>query len=416
MNTRIYYGWVVLATCFCIHFLAMGTGYYGLSVVLKPMIEAMGWNRAEGTATITVVVLVMGLGGPLIAYLIHQVDIRLTLLVGCLSIAVGSNIAFLAESLLQLYVGVAFIGFGVAAQNFICTGQLINRWFRRQRSLAFGILLAGTGVGAFVMTPTFSLVIEATGEWRLIFLLMGLTTLITAILATLLVRNYPEQMGTGIDGLPVSAAEDESTAPTSELRVYQSNRDWEVAEAFRTVPLWIIVMTTGTGLLGVNLVSSQAILHLTDQGISSVLAGTAVGLVGFASIFGRLGGGFLGDRFEPRYLAVTGLLCLALAFTALIFADQPWLVYSFAGTFGVGFGLIIVTTPLMLSNFFGGGSFAQLTAVSGVITVGFSAFGPVMAGYANDRLGSYTLVFGGFIGLVLLLSVWVAMLRPPNSA
>ena len=116
-----------------------------------------------------------------------------------------------------------------------------------------------------------------------------------------------------------------------------------------------------------------------------------------------------------RYLATTGLLCLAVAFSALIVADRPWLVYSFATFFGVGFGLIIVTSPLMLSNFFGGGSFARLTAVSGLITVGFSAFGPVLAGYANDQLGSYTFVFGGFIGLVLILSVGVALLRPPDE-
>lgn len=414
MNNKIYYGWIVLATCFSIHFLAMGTGYYGLSVVLKPMIEAMSWSRAEGTASITVVVLVMGLGGPLIAYLIDRVDIRSTLLIGGLCIAVGSTVTYRTESLIQFYVGVGFIGFGVAAQNFICTGQLINRWFRRRRSLAFGILLAGTGVGAFVMTPTFSLIIEKTGDWRLIFLLMGLTAPITAFLATTLVRNHPEQMGTVIDGNASPASAYDAAANPAKLRVYQSDRDWGAAEAFKTLPLWIVVMTTGTGLLGVNLVSSQSVLHLTDMGIGQVLAGAAVGIVGFASIFGRLGGGFLGDRIEPKFLAAGGLLSLALAFTALIFADRPWLVYSFATLFGTGFGLIIVTTPLLLSNYFGGGSFARLSGLSGLITVGFSAFGPVLAGYANDQLGSYTLVFAGFVGLVLLLSIGVTLLQPPK--
>jgi MFS family permease len=398
--------WQVLAAA-CVIYFNVGAIYYGLAVVLKPLIEAMGWTRAQGTSGITVFMLTMGLLGPAVAALVERVDIRNTVIIGAVAIALGSVPGYFALELVQFYVALALLGFGATAVTFIPMSQLVARWFSRRRGLGLGILVASAGLGAFIMTPLFALVLEHTGDWRSLFAIMGATAPISIVLTLLLVRNHPLATAeTVIAGVRPAVA--------PKVRVYQSSLDWELRAALRTWALWVIVAAFSMGVLGLNLVNSQAILHLTDQGIGPVLAGGVIGTMGLLSVVGRLSGGFFGDRLEPRWLLSLGLLCQAAGLITLLLADRDALVYIFALLFGVGFGLGIVTGPLMLANYFGVGSFARINAATGVITLGFTAFGPTIAGHASDTLNSYTLVFGLFSALAVVLAVPLLLLKPPQ--
>ena len=404
--------WRVLLGACTIYFLGTGSVYYGLSVVLKPLIETMGWSRTAGTSGITVVVLTMGFGGPLIAWLIGRVDVRGTVIVGAICIALGALLGYHVTSLFEYYLALGILGFGNAAATFIPLSQLVARWFSARRSLAMGILLTAAGLGAFVITPFYALVLERTGDWRLLFAIMGCAAPLIALLALGLLRDAPSP-----DASPPLGAAPRTDAPgITASRVYQSAVDWGLGAALRSYPLWVIVAAIGLGLLGLNLVTSQAVLHLTDLGISQVVAGSAVGTVGLFSVFGRLGGGFFGDRFEPRYLAAVGLLCQAGALVILLFADQTAVVYLFTLLFGIGFGLGIVTAPILMANFYGAGSLARINGVTSVVTTGISAIGPTLAGLSSDSLGSYAPVFFTVAVLGVLLATVLGSLRPPSTS
>lgn len=400
--------WRVLSAACVIYFITVGSILYGLSVVLKPLIEAMDWTRTQGTSGITVFMLTMGLLGPVVAALIERFNIRGTVLIGAAFVAIGAVTGYLTGGLLQYYVALALLGFGTTAMTFIPMSQLVARWFSTHRGLAMGMLIASAGLGAFIMTPFFALVLERTGSWRMLFAMMGATVPISVVLTLLVLRNQPMTEGDIAPGSDTGARKE-----ADKTKVYQSSVDWDLMAALRAGSLWTIVAAFGMGALGLNLVNSQAILHLTDLGISQVMAGTAIGTMGLLSVAGRLGGGILGDRLEPRLLLALGLLCQAAGMLMLLFADRDMLVYGFALLFGIGFGLGIVTAPLMLANYFGVGSFARINAATGVITMGLTAFAPTLAGYASDTLGNYTLVFGTFSALAVMLAVPVALLRPP---
>lgn len=404
--------WRVLAAACTIYFLTSGSVFYGLAVVLKPLIETLGWTRAQGTSGITVVVLAMGLTGPVVAALIDRVNIRGTVLIGAAFVATGAVSAVFIQSLLHYYLSLVLLGFGVAAMTFIPHGQLVARWFVQRRALAMGFLLTSAGLGAFVMTPLFALVLQRTGNWQYLFGLMAGTVPVSVLLTLLVVRNAPPPAGEGAGPTPAGAA----GAGARPARVYQSTLNWEVGAALRTVTLWVIAGAMGAALLGLNLVNSQAVLHLTDLGISQVTAGAAIGTVGLFSIAGRLLGGVLGDRIEPRFLVAGGLLGQATGLLVLLVADQPALVYGFTVLFGAGFGLGIVTAPLMMANYFGAGSFARINGITGVLTISLGAFGPVLAGYSSDALGSYTAVFVGFSVTAVGVALAVLASRPPRLA
>ena len=402
------HAWRVLSAVCIIYFLAAGTILYGMSVVMKPLIADMGWTRAQGTSGITVLMLATGLLGPLVSTLIDRFNIRNTVLIGTLCVAAGAAGAYTTSGLAQYYASLALLGFGMSAMTYIPMSQIVARWFVKRRGLAMGMLLTSSGLGAFVMTPALAMVLEHTGDWRMLFAAMGAIAPLVAVLALLFLRNAPANEA------EIDAGAVASTKVTHRARVYQSGTDWPLMDALRAKSLWLIVGAFGMCLLSVNLVNSQAILHLTDLGISQLLASSAIGTMGLCSVGGRLFGGILGDRVEPKFSLALGLLFQAAGFVILLFARQDFLVYGFSLVFGIGLGLSIVTAPLMLANYFGSGSLARINAATGIFTIGVTAFAPTIAGYVSDTLGSYTLVFLGFSALAALLAVPVAMLRPPK--
>ena len=400
--------WRVLIAVCIIYFITAGTVYFGISVVMKPLIADMGWTRAQATSGITMLMLATGLLGPLVSTLIDRFDIRNTVLIGAVCVALGSASAYATAGLVHYYLSLALLGFGASAMTFIPLSQLVARWFVRRRGLAMGMLLTSAGLGAFVMTPFLALVLEYTGSWRMLFAIMGATAPLSAILAFLLLRNHPASKAE-VD----AGRADAGQQATRKTKVYQSSADWDLKDALRVKSLWLIIAAFATCVLGVNLINSQVVLHLTDMGIGQVMAGSAVGTMGLCSAAGRLGGGILGDRIEPKFLLAMGLLFQAAGFVTLLFADRDALVYGFALIFGIGYGLSIVNAPLMLANYFGTGSLARINATTGIFTIGVTAFAPTIAGYASDTLGSYTLVFLSFSTLAALLAVPVALLKPP---
>ncbi len=156
--------WRVLIAVCIIYFVAAGTILYGMSVVMKPLIADMGWTRAQGTSGITVLMLATGLLGPLVSALIDRFNIRNTVLIGAACVALGSASAYATAGLVQYYLSLALLGFGMSAMTFIPMSQLVARWFVRRRGLAMGMLLTSSGLGAFVMTPFLALVLEQTGN------------------------------------------------------------------------------------------------------------------------------------------------------------------------------------------------------------------------------------------------------------
>lgn len=401
--------WRALSAICIIYFITGGTVLYGISVVLKPLIHDMGWTRAQGTSGITVLLLSVGFLGPVASALIDRFNIRITLLIGAVSIIMGGITGYFTQGLLQYYLALVLLGFGCASMTLIPLSQIVARWFSRHRGLAMGLLFTSAGLGAFIITPLFALVLEHTGNWRLLFAIMAATAPISMIVTVLMLRNNP-MTEADIDGGGGTVAQSE----THKTRVYQANISWNISAVLRVWPFWIVVAASSMSMIGFSLVNSQAILHLTDMGIREVMAGTAIGAMGLCSVAGRLGGGILGDRLEPKLLLTLGLFFQAAGILALSFANSDILVYSFALLFGIGLGLGLVTAPLILANYFGVGSLARINAIATAFTIILGGFMPTIAGYARDTLGNYTLVFCTFSLVAIVLAVPLALMKPPG--
>jgi len=85
---RIFHGWVVLAAAFVIIAFSIGM-LFALGVFMKPMEDAMGWNRSSIGAISLLNWIVMGLGGMVAGYWSDRVGTRVVVLVGGLLLELG---------------------------------------------------------------------------------------------------------------------------------------------------------------------------------------------------------------------------------------------------------------------------------------------------------------------------------------
>ncbi len=412
----MFYGWKLLVGLCAIYFLTTGSLFYGFGVVLPAMIADMGWSRTEASVGFSVLALVMGMSGPVVAIVVKRFGARRTIALGGVMAALGAISVYHTAGLLQYYLSVGIlIGIGMAMQTVIPGMQLITNWFARRRALALGLFMAMGGAGAFVAAPAFAYLLEISGNWRLIWAVMAVNTLISSLIGLIIVRERPQDIGTFTDGIDPETA---AAAPESKVvrkPVHQTTESWEVRDAVRTVSFWLIVTAATFVVAGGTIVNSQGVIHLQDLGIDTVTAGAALGTVGMLSACGRLMTGLLGDRFDPRFMLAGGLAIELLAILMFNFTTTEPLVYLFAVLFGAGNGLAVVASPAIVANYFGQTNYAAIIGIRGLIITPMAAIGPLIAASCFDWVGSYAPVFYGFAVLAAIPALAALLMRPPIS-
>jgi len=132
---------------------------------------------------------------------------------------------------------------------------------------------------------------------------------------------------------------------------------------------------------------------------------------GLQSFTGRTGGsaGYLGDRFDKRYICIACMSAHTLALFLVAFASTPLMVLAFAILHGLAWG---IRGPLMIAlraDYFGPSSFGTIMGFSSLIVMLGMSTGPIFAGYMADSYGDYQIGFallalGAFMGSFCFLA------------
>ncbi|MBV1873901.1 MAG: MFS transporter [Gammaproteobacteria bacterium] len=410
----MFYGWKLLAGLSVIFFLAIGLTFSGVGVVLPPMIAEFGWTRAQVGIGFAMIAAVYGLSGPMVAHIIGLIGCRNTIFIGGFINASGATITYFTSSLWQFYLGAGLVmGVGMAMQTVIPGNQLIANWFHHKRSMALGIFLGIGGLGSLSAVPA-SMYIDATGQWRHIWLAMAVCTLTASFIALLVVKEKPSDVGQFVDGMAEPSSDEQLIQ--AKPKVYRSTESWSRSEALATLSYWLIVLSGSAAVMGATIVTSQLVLHLTDVGIDPVLAGTALGLQGTIGAGARLFTGILGDKIDPRKLLILGLSGQLVGYYFLKNITGPLDVYLFVITFGMGYGMSAVSSASLVVNFFGVANNAKLMGIRGIVVTFVAGFGPISAGYLADTYGSYSMAFSAYMILASVAIIGVMLMRIPKLA
>ena len=382
-----YYGWrVVLAACFGVMAGFGSLFVYTFAVFVKPLGAEFGWSREGISRGFAIAAVTVGLCSPLLGRWIDRFGPR-RMILPCMTVF-GCGIASLAllrSGLWQFYVtcfGLGVVGNGAA---HLAYSRSISTWFQRRLGMALAFVMVGSGLGAMIL-PIFAQTIISRYGWRAAYLSLG-------SLALLL-------------GLPLSwrYIRERGLIRHESAPVAHSGMTWQ--QGLCSFAFWIIVSILCVSSISMNGAITQMSALLTDRGITPRDAALCASMLGGSSLLGRIGVGWLLDRFFGARVAFAVSLATAAGIFLLARANSFPAGCLAAALIGIGAGGEAAITPYLLTRYFGLRAFSTLYGLTWTFYAAAAAIGPVILGRAFDSTGSYTSLL---VGLAAALAVAAAM-------
>jgi MFS family permease len=373
--------------------LALAYGiWYSYGVILVALLREFGWSRSVLAGAFSVFTLVQGAVNPAVGALCARFGPLRVMAAG----GVALGLTLFGDSFIATPAGL-YLSFGVltalavAAAGWVPALVYVQREFQDRVGLAMGIVSSGVGVGMLLVVPLAQALIDAFG-WRTTFQVLGVLSVLWIVPASLWLMRAPRVGYQKSGSEPANQEKAKSGSDPSE----KSGSDPTLRQAMGTQPFWLLLGAYFFGNLCAQTLHVHQVAHLVDHGMLAIVAASVVSVVGFASIVGKTGGGWLSDRMERELVYVAGIAIMTLsAFVLLALGAAPsrWGAYGYALLLGVGYSVTASLTPAMLSDRFGGPHFGAIVGACMIGSAAGSALGPWLAGRLYDAAGSYTLAF-----------------------
>jgi MFS family permease len=383
-----YYGWrVVLAACFGVMAGFGSLFVYTFAVFVKPLGAEFGWSREAVARGFGLAAVTLGLVSPLLGRWIDRFGPRRIILpsmtiFGC---AIGS-LALLRSELWQFYVTCFVIGLVGNGAAHLAYSRSISTWFQQRLGTALAFVMVGAGLGAMILPVLAQTIISRSG-WRAGYFSLGCLAL---LLGLPLSWRYVRERGLAL----------QESAP-----VAHSGMTWQAG--LRSLAFWIIVAVLFVSSISMNGAITHLSALLTDRGITPRDAALCASTLGGSSLLGRIGVGWLLDRFFGARVAFVVSLITAAGIFLLARANSFPAGCLAAALIGVGAGGEAAITPYLLTRYFGLRAFSTLYGLTWTFYAAAGAVGPVILGRAFDSTGSYT-------SLLVVLAVALALAAAMN--
>ena len=408
---RFFYGWVIVATGFAIYATFGGGLFYSYGVFFPVMLDDLGFSRGPGSTAVSILILTQAISAPIVGLIITRVGVKKVMIFGSLLMITTMLLMSRVTTIWHIYLVYGILAsISILTAGFISILTLVNNWFSRRRSLAISICMAGVSMGTMVLAPLIRYLIEEIGWRQTWWVLAGIACVTALVPAIFLVKARPQDIGQNIDG-DITGDKVSSESPSY---VYKTPVDWELKSALKTPAFWLIGLIGSANMFTLSMLSTHQVAHLEDIGFTPVVAASAVGFLVGISIVGRLAGGVIGDRFEPRYVAAVACAFQVIALLMFMYARTLPLLYSYVVILGVAYGSLLTLFPAILSNYYGRTNFSAIFGIATGMTTLLGATGPAIAGFAFDASGSYTIPLVTATVLVAAAGILALIARPPK--
>ena len=359
--------------------------YNSIGFLLGPLHDEFGWSFRDISLGLTICGIAGSVLVPVYGSLSDRLGVRPVALWSLLAFGLSFGaLAFIPPSLagywgLWLVVGV--VGFGSTPVTWT---RGVSLWFYRRRGLALGITLIGTSLTAILVPPLAAYSVQYFG-WRLTFPILAILPLLIALpIGLRLFREpRPEQrppeltVGGVLPGVTLQQA----------------------VSGYRFWLIWASILCVAFAYGGVFVHLAQMLI---GHGFTITAAAGIVSTQGLAILAGRVGTGYLLDRFWAPLvtlplLSAPAIACWLLAGDGL----TPALAVLSAVILGLATGAETDLIAFLAGRYFG---MAHYGKIYGMLYLPFglaSAVSPAVYGWVRDTTGTYDAMLYVAIGLFI---------------
>lgn len=347
--------------------------------VMVPFFEReLGAPRALASSGLGMMILVIGLLGPLTGSLLSRLSIRWIMIAGAaLSVAGYLVLSTLHNMSAILVVYLVMIGPGSMMLGSIPCATLVSRWFSHRRGFALGLINMPIfiTVAPFVAAP----VLVNLGMKPLFLLLAGAFALLLPLL--LFVIDQPAKVGQQALG------EETPVSGTTEAEPTLSYKDLLRHRRFLFSCAGITLIFAGGPMLYPHLIPM-----LMDRGMDLGRASTLLAVLGGAGIIGALGFGWLADRIGPQKTLAAVAACQALLWGVLLVPSLGFYgVLPVIAIIGMCTSAAQGVFGMLLAELLGPRSMSRGLGLSVLLDIVFVAGAAPLAGVIVDQTGSYVI-------------------------
>ena len=410
--TRVYYGWVIVASMIVIGGMTMIITGPTFSLFIDPMQEDLGFSTALFGWANTARILTAAASGLFIGRLLDRYGPRILL-------AVAGSVTALAAISLGLFhpawwlIG-AFIAMGLVGMQgpaSFYTSPSVAKWFVRDRAKALGILSIAAPAGLIFGFPAVQWVITNHG-WRTGWVVMGVSSLIVIIPVSLIyLRRQPEDIGLLPDG-DVSS-EDESAGGASASRA-ATEHQWTRAEAIRTREFWQLSMVFSLFVFATNSMLIFRVPHFISQGVNPGLIAFGAGSAQLGPVLGAVTMGRQVSVVGLERLSAFNLLVMAVCFVLTVSVATPVMMFVAMYTWSWSNNMMGALQGTLFASYFGRRHAGAIRSVSLTANMLFASAAGPLAGYVSDNTGSFNAIWWPMVGVLCLAAFLMVTSRPPR--
>ncbi len=359
--------------------------YNSIGFLLGPLHDEFGWSFRDISLGLTVCGIAGSLLVPVYGSLSDRLGVRPVALFSLLAFGISfATLALIPASLTGywlMWLVVGIVGFGSTPVTWT---RGVNLWFFRRRGLALGITLIGTSLTAILVPPLAAYSVQHFG-WRLTFPILAALPLFLALPVGLLLFREPRP-----EQRPPELTVD-GALPGVTLR--------QAVGGFRFWLIWVSILCVAFAYGGVFVHLAQMLI---GQGFTVTAAAGIVSTQGLAILAGRIGTGYLLDRFWAPLvtlplLSAPAIACWLLAGDGLTAA----LAVMSAVILGLATGAETDLIAFLAGRYFG---MAHYGKIYGMLYLPFglaSSVSPAVYGWVRDTTGSYDAMLYVAIGLFI---------------
>lgn len=307
------------------------------------------------------------------------------------------------NSLAQLYILSALVGFGRGGVAVVPCGLLMNNWFKEKRGFATGIALAGSTAGGFVFVRIANAII-ASMDWRRAYMVLGVMAAVLIIPTVIFViREKPEDKG-----LRPYGATEENTASAVKAEFTGISRK----KFLKTSAFWMLGITFFLiSAINMGLQNNVSIYLTMQKGQTRELAADVASILLLSQVVGKILLGSIYDKKGVKFGSAYGCVVFLLSIVTIMLAGNKAFAIIFGVIVGLALSMTTCTPPLLTSLAVGRREYSSIYGLLNAFATAGVALGPVIAGFIYDHTESYDLAWIIFavVAVVILVLTILAM-------
>ena len=400
---RFTYHWAIVIACFILMASSVGITQNCFNLFSIEIMNELKFTASQVQVMNTIATLMTMVSALVVGTVFNKFSMRLAMPVYAICLTGGFFLYSTVNSLAQLYILSALVGFGRGGVAVVPCGLLMNNWFKEKRGFATGIALAGSTAGGFVFVRIANAII-ASMDWRRAYMVLGVMAAVLIIPTVIFViREKPEDKGLR----PYGATEEDTASAVKAEFTGISRKKFLKTSAFWMLGITFFLISA----INMGLQNNVSIYLTMQKGQTRELAADVASILLLSQVVGKILLGSIYDKKGVKFGSAYGCAVFLLSIVTIMLAGNKAFAIIFGVIVGLALSMTTCTPPLLTSLAVGRREYSSIYGLLNAFATAGVALGPVIAGFIYDHTESYDLAWIIFavVAVVILVLTILAM-------